>query len=631
MRFRRRKRRWAAIPVVLVSAVLFGLFTQIDLDAFRGRAVDSVSAWLDQPVTLGGRLGLRWSGGPVLVLPDVEVGDKMLTAREARISVRFWPLLIGDVEPRIVSLVGPRLRVAALRDWRSNPGEWPTLPLERLEIVDGALDGPDGRVLDQAALAVVPGSPAGPFDIRGTARIGMEPARIEVMVGRLDPGRPVGFATKIQSADAELSLAGAVNRGPRGIEIGGPIKLTTADGARFLARLGIVAVPLPGPATAEAKLAWSDGRVLLSDFSFDIDGARVTGRIDLAESLRAGEIQLGFGRLELERWLATIVGLRGGADGRDLSVVLTAEAVGVRGSLVRQVRAEIRMLDRQMAVRQLSALGPGGTEVTAFGRISTTDAAPMYEGEADLVSDNLRVALAWLGLEPVGIPPDRLRRAALTFRMTFDGERLTVPSFDLKLDTSRMLGSGNLTLTPEPSVDLRVAVDRITIDPYLPLLGGAVALGIGGHVAASADLATWHGIGLRDLDLEADITERALDFRRFRIGEAAGARVSAAGRLALEGEGTDISFDLATRRPSELLRLFGNGDGAGVADNTAVTAVGRFTGPLSALKLSGAAVTPEGTTELDGTAALAGANAPSLEPGPALRRLIEALAVRGGR
>lgn len=631
MRFRRRKRRWAAIPVVLVSAVLFGLFTQIDLDAFRGRAVDSVSAWLDQPVTLGGRLGLRWSGGPVLVLPDVEVGDKMLTAREARISVRFWPLLIGDVEPRIVSLVGPRLRVAALRDWRSNPGEWPTLPLERLEIVDGALDGPDGRVLDQAALAVVPGSPAGPFDIRGTARIGMEPARIEVMVGRLDPGRPVGFATKIQSADAELSLAGAVNRGPRGIEIGGPIKLTTADGARFLARLGIVAVPLPGPATAEAKLAWSDGRVLLSDFSFDIDGARVTGRIDLAESLRAGEIQLGFGRLELERWLATIVGLRGGADGRDLSVVLTAEAVGVHGSLVRQVRAEIRMLDRQMAVRQLSALGPGGTEVTAFGRISTTDAAPMYEGEADLVSDNLRVALAWLGLEPVGIPPDRLRRAALTFRMTFDGERLTVPSFDLKLDTSRMLGSGNLTLTPEPSVDLRVAVDRITIDPYLPLLGGAVALGIGGHVAASADLATWHGIGLRDLDLEADMTERAFDFRRFRIGEAAGARVSAAGRLAVEGEGTDITFDLATRRPSELLRLFGNGDGAGVADNTAVTAVGRFTGPLSALKLSGAAVTPEGTTELDGTAALAGANAPSLEPGPALRRLIEALAVRGGR
>lgn len=631
MRFRRRKRRWAAIPVVLISALLFGLLTQIDLDAFRGRAVDSVSAWLDQPVTLGGRLGIRWAGGPVLVLPELEVGDKVLTAREARIAVRFWPLLLGNIEPRSVSLVGPRLKTAAFGQWRSRPGEWPTLPIERLEIVDGALVGPEGQALDQAMLTVVPGAPAGPFDIRGTARLGDEPVRLEFTIGRLEAGRPVGFAARVQGAGADVSLAGAVNRGERGLELGGPIKLTAADGARFLARLGIVSVPLAGAAMAEAKLAWSDGRLILSDLSFDIDGARVTGRVDLAESLRAGEIQLAFGRLELERWLPTIVGLRGGADGRDLSVVLTAEAIGVRGGLVRQARAELRLLDRQMALRQLSALGPGGTELTAFGRISSTDAEPMYEGEVDLVADNLRVALAWLGLEPAGVPPDRLRRAAVSFRMTYDGARLTLPSFDLKLDTSRMLGSGNLAFEPELRIDLRVAVDRITIDPYLPLIGSALATGIGGHVAASADLATWHGIGLRDLDLEADIDESAMEFRRFRIGEAAGARVAAAGKVVVHGDGTDFSFDLSTRRPSELLRLFGNGDGAGVADNTAITAVGRLAGPLSALRLSGAVVSPEGTSDLDGTARLAGADAPRLDPGPALRRLIAALALRGSR
>lgn len=631
MRSRRRKRRWAAIPVVLVSALLFGLFTQIDLDAFRGRAVDSVSSWLDQPVTLGGRLGIRWSGGPVLVLPEVEVGDKVLTAREARISVRFWPLLIGEVEPRSVSLVGPRLRLSALAAWRSRPGEWPALPLERLEIIDGAIEAPEGLVIDQAMLTVVPGSPTGPLDVRGTARRGDEAIRLEITIGRLEPGRPVGFAAKVQGAGAEASLAGAINRGANGLELGGPVKLTAADGAKFLARLGIVAVPLAGPATAEAKLAWSEGRMILSDFSFDIGGARVVGRIDLTESMRAGEIQLAFGRLELDRWLDTIYGLSGGADGRDLSLLLSAEAVGVRGGLVRQARAELRLLDRQMALRQLSALGPGGTELTAFGRISSTDATPVYEGEADIVADNLRVALAWLGVEPVGVPPDRLRRAALSFRMTFDGERVTVPSFDLKLDTSRMLGSGNLAWTPAPQVDLRIAVDRITLDPYLPLVGAALASGIGGHVAASADLATWQGIGLRDLDLEGDIDDATIDFRRFRIGDAAGARVAAAGRVTAESDATAISFDLVTQRPAELLRLMGNGDGAGVPDNTTITAVGRLIGSLSDLKLSGAMVSPEGTTELDGTARLAGANAPGFDPGPALRRLIGALTVRGGR
>ena len=631
MRSRRRKRRWAAIPVVLVSALLFGLFTQIDLDAFRGRAVDSVSAWLDRPVTLGGRLGIRWAAGPVLVLPEIEVGDKLLTAREARIAVRFWPLLVGDIEPRAVTLVGPRLRLAALAGWRSKPGEWPALPIERLEIVDGAVDGPEGQAIDQLALAVVPASPTGPFDIRGTGRRDGESLRMEATVGRLDPGRPVGFAAKILGSSAEASLAGAVNRGPHGLELGGPLKLSAADGAGFLARIGVVAVPLAGPATVEAKFAWAGGRVTLSDFAFESDGMRVTGRVDLAESLRAGEIQLAFSRLELDRWQGTIAGLLGGAGGRDLSLMLSAEAVGVRGALVRQARAEIRLLDRQMALRQLSALAPGGTEMTLFGRISSTNATPVYEGEIDLLSDNLRVALAWLGLEPQGVPPDRLRRIAVSLRMSFDGERLTVPSFDLKLDTSRMLGSGSLIVAPQPRVDLRIAIDRITIDPYLPLLGAALASGVTGAVAASADLATWQGIGLRDLDLEGDLGESAIDLRRFRIGEAAGARLAAAGKVALEGGGSDLTFDLTTKRPSELLRLFGRGDGAGVPDNTTVAAVGRLVGSLSGLALSGAIVSPEGTTDLDGTAKLAGTGAPAFDPGPALRRLIAALAVRGSR
>jgi hypothetical protein len=631
MRPRRRKRRWAAIPVVLVSALLFGLFTELDLDAFRGRAVDSVSIWLDQPVTLGGRLGIRLSGGPVLVLPEVEVGDRLLTAREARIAVRFWPLLLGRVEPKTVTLVGPRFSLGAVASWRASSGEWPSLPVERLEIVDGIVEGPDGQLVDQLALTVVPTSPTGPFDIRGNGRNGGEALRLEATLGRLESGRPVGFAAKLQGAGIDASLTGAANRGAVGLELGGTLKVTAADASGFLARLGIVAAPLSGPATTEAKLSWAEGRVVLSDLAFESEGMRVVGKVDLAESLRAGEIQLAFGRVEAERWRATITGLLGGAAGRDLSVVLSAEAVSVRGALVRQVRAELRLLDRQMALRQLLALAPGGTEITVFGRISSSGASPVYEGEIDLVSDNLRVALAWLGREPSGIAPDRLRRIALSLRMSFDGERLTIPNFDIKLDTSRMLGSGNLILTPVPRVDLRVAIDRITLDPYLPLLGIAFEAGAVGNVAASADLATWQGIGLRDVDVDLNIAGSALDLRRLRISEVAGARFSAAGRVALDDAGSDLTFDLTTKRPSELFRLFGNGDAGSLAPDATLAAAGRLQGGLSDLKLSGAMVSPEGTSGLDGTVDLTGPGAPALRAGPELRRMIERLAGSGRR
>src|SRR5687767_7709791 len=111
MRPRRRRRRWGLPVLVLVAGLIGGLILQVDVDVFRGRAVDAVSSWLDQPVTLGGRLGFRLWDGPALVLPEIEVGDHGLTAREARIGLRFWPLLVGRIEPRTLSLIEPRLRL----------------------------------------------------------------------------------------------------------------------------------------------------------------------------------------------------------------------------------------------------------------------------------------------------------------------------------------------------------------------------------------------------------------------------------------------------------------------------------------------------------------------------------------
>ena len=239
MRARRRRRRWGPILAVLSFAFLFAIGSQLDLDAFRGRTVDAVSAWLDQPVTLGGRLGFRLSDGPTLVLPDLEVGDRILTAREARIGVRFWPLLLGRIEPRAIVLVEPRLRLAALGAWRTAPGAWPALPFERLEVQAGTIDTVGGAAIDQISLTIVPGAPAGPFDIRGSGRRAGEAFRMETTLGKAEAGRPAGFTTKLQGAGIDVSLAGAANRGVDGFEVAGPLKVTAAEGATLLTRLGI--------------------------------------------------------------------------------------------------------------------------------------------------------------------------------------------------------------------------------------------------------------------------------------------------------------------------------------------------------------------------------------------------------
>ena len=633
MRFRRRRRRWWWPAIAVLSLVaLFGAASQADLDIFRGRAVDAVSTWLDQPVTLGGRLGFRLIDGPALVLSEFEIGDQRLTAREARIAVRFWPLVFGRFEPRAISLVEPRFRLEGLSAWRAAPaGAWPVLPFERLDVQDGMIETADGGRIEQVSMTVVPGSPTGPLDVRSTGRRGGELFRFEGTLGRFDTGRPTGFAVKLQGAGIELAIAGAANRGADGLEIGGPLRVTAADGAGFLARFGIVGAPISGPAAADAKLAWSGGRLVLSDLTVEAGATRATGRIDLADRFGAGEVQLAFGRLDLDAWAGVFGQLMGGADERDFSLLLSAEAAGVRGGLARQVRAELRMLHRQMVLRQFSALLPGGTEVTASGRIDSSGARPVYEGEIDISSDNLRLALAWLGLEPTGVAPERLRRAALSGRLTFDGDRLTLPSFDLKLDTSRMLGSGNFAFGPSPRIDLRLAVDRMTLDPYQSLLVQALRGGIGGTVAASADFLTWHGAGLRDVELDLVLGDPKIELRRLRVAEAAGARFTATGQFALGGGDTELSFDMTTRRPSDLIRLFGITDNGNATDTSIIAAAGKLQGALTDLLLSGAVVGPRGTAPLDGNIRFTGDSGASFEAGPALRTFLDDLGAAASR
>jgi len=632
MRTRRRRRRWAwPLLALAVIAGLIGLGLQIDPDRFRGAAVDAVSAWLDEPVTLGGQIDFRFLDGPQLILPDLVVGDHILSAREARIAVRFWPLLIGRFEPRHITLVGPQIDFLTFGAWRKVAGGWPSLPFERLEIVDGAVEGTDGLVIRQITATIVPQTPSGPFDIRGTGMLADTlDLRLEATLGRLEPGRAASFTAKATGAGAELALSGAVSRGPNGLELGGPMKLSAADPARTLGLLGVAApVPVSGALAVDAQLAWGEGQLRLSELTLAATGLRAVGRLDISDTLRVGEIRLDFSALDLEPWLPVLSGFTRGIAGRDLSLLLTADALTLHGGRVRQARINLRLLDGQLALRELSALLPGGTELTGFGRVTSSSGRPLYEGEIGLASDNLRLALAWLGLDVGEIDPGRLRRAVLSARLGFDGARLNASSFDLKLDTSRMVGSGSLALGVTPRFDLRLVLDRITLDPYLPLLASGLSGGLDGAIALSADLVTWRGIPLRDFDLDLQLAGPSVDLRRLHVGEVAGGELSIAGSVARGvGGAADLSFDIVTRKPSELLRAAGAVDGSVLPEGEAMAAAARVQGTLDRLALTGAAHVARGDIVLDGTIDLLGPEAPRFTAGPlldaALRRLGEA-------
>jgi len=217
----------------------------------------------------------------------------------------------------------------------------------------------------------------------------------------------------------------------------------------------------------------------------------------------------------------------------------------------------------------------------------------------------------------------------LSARLGFDGERLHASSFDLKLDTSRMVGSGSLTLGAVPRFDLRLVLDRVTLDPYLPLLAAGFGGGLDGAVALSADLVTWRGLPLRDFDLDLQLAGATADLRRLHVGEVVGGELSATGRIArAAGGAADLRFDIVTRTPSDLLRAAGAVDGSVLPEGEVLAVAGRVQGAPDRLALTGAAHAPRLDALLDGILDLSGADAPRFTPGPsldaALRQLGEA-------
>lgn len=147
------------VAVAVVAGYLF-----LTSDWLRGEAERRIAGSTDRETRIG-TLDIDWGRTTVIQLGDVFIGnsdwageDAMFAARSARISIRLWPLLAGNVVLPEVNLDAPRLAVETDKDGVSNWsfGENPaaataaeaTTPDARDEMpVIGILRITDGRVV----------------------------------------------------------------------------------------------------------------------------------------------------------------------------------------------------------------------------------------------------------------------------------------------------------------------------------------------------------------------------------------------------------------------------------------------------------------------------------------------------
>lgn len=570
----------------------------VDEAALARRVLAHLETALGESLSVQGESRLTLLPQPRLSLAQLVVGDARAgTAGVAKIEraeiLLSYPSLLGFApHVRELRLIRPQLRLARI-----------TALAPLLEALVGARA--DARALETLSI----------FEGRLVLSDPQLAHPLELAQVTLEAAREAERAVVAASGEARLHhlpLAFTFELRPLGGAAALNLKLTLGSGSGAL-RLGwrgnLVA------AAAEPRLV---GELELSG-----DGATLAGLAD-ALALAGFDRLAGFGafalrsRLELRGRQLALEGLRlataaGEAEARleaelgtparfslaleSARFALPDEPMLARlaawmerelpSDLAGEVRARVRALarageemrglelnarlpgDGSLVIERLAAELPGSGELALSGRAHRELAGPTFRGHLALRLGEVRPFARWLGLEPVAWP------AALT-GLALEGELVAAPdALALREAEVRAAGArarGQLAVIGGPPLrlELRAAVDRLVLDPWLvepaalPLKRWLVD-GPPAEPELAFDLSiarlSWRALRAEALHLNGELASGRLFLREARWTDASGAKARLSGSLGPSGA-VDLDLALEVPEPAPFARGLGLDPGA---------------------------------------------------------------------
>lgn len=301
------------LALIVLVVVFLALF---DWNWLRGPIGRWASAEYDREIALNGDLDVKlFSWTPSVHIRDLRVGGPdwakekdTLTVEDALASVRFLPLLSGQVEMPLVEIVRPRVVLISTADgrksWVLDPdkpdtGPMKLPPINRLVIRDGqvSLDEQARDIRLNATINAREGSDGNAgFHLAGRGAVNGTPLTLEVRGGpfiNIKRNRPYGFKAELSGVGTTLTADGAITRPFDLGQFNATLSLRGRDLADLYLLTGITTPNTPpyrlsGELTRnETVYTFNDfnGRVGSSDLSGDLTIDRVDNRLRVEASL----------------------------------------------------------------------------------------------------------------------------------------------------------------------------------------------------------------------------------------------------------------------------------------------------------------------------------------------------------
>lgn len=527
------------------------------------------------------------------------------------------------------------------------------LRVEKLVVEDGAIillrPAAEAMRLDGIDATVSASGADGPVQANGSGIWRGARIEYEIATGRLGGAgtAPLSAVFRLPDKHAEARLAGQIALADAPA-LRGKLAVSAGNLVEILALSPQAGAPPPGldkPFMAEGMIEATAHQIDINDMGVRLGDTEGKGALGVKLGERpAIDLTLVFSRIDLDALAATARpaaaqagdgGVPPAADGvaepfalpGDLVVRadVSADVALYRGSIVRRAKIEAALDGGVLSVRRASALLPGGSDISVVGTLRQADGRPALDGSFEASSDNLRAVLQWLGVAATEVPADRLRKFSGDGKLHGTLDELVVSDLDLRLDTSRLRGAANIRLAGRPAIGANLVIDNLNVDAYLPAASrprvavGGTAAGLPATAAtrisalgafdanlkARIETLTVNDVSVRDVLLDGSLVAGDLTLRQVSAGDFGGApaRISggignlAAGPVAVR----DLAYDIRTRQPARMLRLFGVQAGFDAGRLGAIALRGSADGALAALRLSSRLDIAGGQVAMDGT------------------------------
>ena len=573
------------IIAVLFTALLGPLL--IDWTTYRESFEQEASRFFGAPVHVAGKANLRILPTPTISFTDVRVGDgpePALAVERFRVQVELTPLLTGEINVIEMTIERPVLRIDLAE--LASLGGGPTSPdgtiapakvsLSQVEIVQGRAlisDSRHGRFWSAEAINAVvaarslqgPGRVDGGFVVDGSpvtfrAGIGRRdgdvalPVSLSVTAARWPVNLVVEGVLSLQAGEAAAyegayTLTGIApnNSGDNAGDDSGAPDASQGDGAPILANLrssGAFRLDPDALSLTEFKIGAGpeDRPVQASGEGVVTFGAEPQFKIALSARQIDADRSLGGGPDDpvsidaaLRRFIAGLADLPVPTIGGLLT--FDAQGLVVGGSVIQAVGADLSPAADGWEVQIASAVLPGNTRVDLSGKL-TVKPKQAFSGTAKLRSRRPSAFAAWLHGSPRAA--GRLDGFSVETRIEIATDMVALDKINATIGDDAVSGAVHLRSFPlsgDRFANVDLTAQRLDLDKGRSLIDLFAAdwLSAGGATRIALDLKAdtlvAGGVAAQNVVLDGVLADNSLALAELFVGDLAGARIAARGRI----------------------------------------------------------------------------------------------------